>query len=175
MMNVAAEKKRYHGKYRGTVLLNVDPQKKGRILVEVPDVLGVGLSSWAMPCMSMAGMQAGVFMVPAMRSGVWVEFEGGDSDKPIWVGGYWGNGAEVPALAQATPPALGVFVVQTQNQNTLMLSDTPGPTGGFMIKTTSLGMITINDTGIIISNGKGASISMVGPTVTINAGALVIT
>ena len=36
-------------------------------------------------------------------------------------------------------------------------------------------MIMVNDVGITISNGKGASIVMAGPTVTINAGALVIT
>ena len=33
----------------------------------------------------------------------------------------------------------------------------------------------MNDVGITISNGKGASIAMIGPTVTINAGALVVT
>jgi hypothetical protein len=168
------EKQRFYGKYRGTVILNVDPMKKGRLLVQVPDVLGVGVSSWAEPCLPMAGIQAGMFMIPAPQSGVWVEFEGGDPDSPIWVGGYWGSAAEVPALAQATPPLLGVFTVQTLGQNTLMLSDTPGA-GGFLVKTMTLGMISITEAGIVISNGKGASIAMVGPTVTINAGALVVT
>ena len=36
-------------------------------------------------------------------------------------------------------------------------------------------MLIVNDTGIYIQNGKGASIIMVGPTVTINTGAMVIT
>lgn len=167
------DKKRWYGKYRGVVTQNIDPKKIGRVLVEVPDVLGPGLSSWAMPCLPMAGLQAGMFVVPPMQSGVWVEFEQGDADFPIWVGSFWGNAGEVPALAAATPPAIGVIALQTQLQNTLMLSDEPG-IGGFQLMTTSKAMITVNDTGILISNGKGASILMTGNTVTINDGALVV-
>ena len=39
---------------------------------------------------------------------------------------------------------------------------------------TTVAAMIVNDTGIIISNGKGATITMIGPTVTINAGALVV-
>ena len=35
-------------------------------------------------------------------------------------------------------------------------------------------MIVVNDSGIYIDNGKGASITMVGPTITINNGALTV-
>ena len=170
-----SEPQRYYGKYRGMVLNNVDPMKIGRVQVQVPDVIGPGLSSWAMPCAPYAGIQQGVFMIPPIGSGVWVEFEQGDPDYPIWVGGYWGSAAEVPALAQAVPPGLGVFVVQTLAQNTLTITDTPGPTGGLFFKSTTGATLMINDTGITIQNGKGASITMIGPTVTINAGALVVT
>ena len=55
---------RYYGKYRGTVIENIDPEQIGRVLVEVPDVLGLTPSSWAMPCVPAAGIQAGVFVVP---------------------------------------------------------------------------------------------------------------
>jgi hypothetical protein len=55
------------------------------------------------------------------------------------------------------------------------VSDLPGPTGGIMLKSTTGATIIVNDTGIYIQNGKGASIVMVGPTVTVNAGALVVT
>jgi hypothetical protein len=40
----------YYGKYRGTVLNNIDPLQIGRLLVQVPDVSGLLTSSWAMPC-----------------------------------------------------------------------------------------------------------------------------
>ena len=55
-----------------------------------------------------------------------------------------------------------------------MISDMPGPTGGILLKTMTGAMISINDIGITISNGKGAIIAMTGPAVNINAGALTI-
>lgn len=168
-------KEKYYGKHRGLVLNNIDPLQKARLLVQVPDVLGLGTSSWAMPCVPAAGIQMGVFVVPLIGAGVWVEFEGGDPDYPIWSGGYWGTAAEVPALALAGVPGNPNIVLQTSLQNTLVISDLPGPTGGIMLKSTTGASIIVNDTGIYIQNGKGASIVMVGPSVTINNGALMIT
>lgn len=166
---------KFYGKYRGTVLNNIDPMMQGRIMAIVPDVLGVVPSSWCMPCVPIAGMQTGVFVVPTIGAKVWVEFEGGNTDYPIWSGGFWGSAAEVPALALAGIPASPNIVLQTLAQNTMMVSDLPGPTGGIMLKSTTGASIIVNDTGIYIQNGKGASIVMVGPSVTINTGALVIT
>jgi uncharacterized protein involved in type VI secretion and phage assembly len=164
----------HYGKHRGLVLNNVDPEQRGRLLVQVPDVLGLGTSSWAMPNVPFAGPQLGAYMIPVIGAGVWVEFEGGDPDYPIWTGCFWGSAAEVPTLALAGVPASPNVVLQTQAQNTLVLSDVPG-TGGIMLKSTTGAMIVINDTGITISNGKGATIVLSGPTVTVNAGALVVT
>ncbi len=166
---------KYYGKYRGLVLNNIDPEQRGRLMVQVPDVLGLGLSSWAMPCVPMAGIQMGAYFVPLIGAGVWVEFEGGNPDYPIWTGGFWGSAAEVPALALAGIPGSPNIVLQTTGQNTLMISDLPGPTGGLMLKSATGASIIVNDTGIYIQNGKGASIVMTGPTTTINNGAMVIT
>ena len=163
---------KYYGKYRGTVLDNVDPMQMARLLVQVPDVSNILPSTWAMPCLPFAGIQSGMFVVPIIGSGVWIEFEQGDSDYPIWVGGFWGSAEEVPALALAGSPTLQQIVIQTTGQNTLMISDVPGPTGGILLKSTSGAMISISDTGIIISNGQGATIDMTGPSVTVNEGAL---
>jgi hypothetical protein len=66
------------------------------------------------------------------------------------------------------------IVLQTTQQNTLMISDTPGPTGGILLKSTTGAMISITDIGITITNGKGATILMTGPSVTVNEGALQI-
>lgn len=165
---------KYYGKYRGVVINNVDPLQKGRLLVQVPDVLGLSISSWAMPCVPIAGLQMGTYFVPIIGSGVWVEFEGGDPDYPIWVGGFWGTAAEVPALARLAPPVVPSFTLQTPLQNGVLINDVPGPTGGIMLKSATGATIIVNDTGIYIQNGKGASIVMVGPSVTINNGALVI-
>lgn len=163
---------KYFGKYRATVLNNIDPMQMGRLMVQVADVSNIIPSSWAMPCLPFTGIQSGVFVVPAIGSGVWVEFEQGDPDYPIWVGGYWGSAAEVPALALAAPPAVQQVVVQTTQMNTLVLSDMPGPTGGIILKSTSGAFIAINDVGITINNGQGATIVMAGPSITVNEGAL---
>jgi uncharacterized protein involved in type VI secretion and phage assembly len=171
----AATPRRYYGKFRGTVLNNIDPMQIGRVQVIVPDVTGVMLSSWAMPCAPVGGMQHGMFAVPPVGAGVWVEYEQGDPDYPIWVGCFWGTAPEVPALARAVPPGVPGLTMQTVLQNGMVISDVPGPTGGIMLKSATGATLIVNDTGIYIQNGKGASIVMVGPTVTVNQGALVIT
>ena len=167
--------RRYFGKYRGTVLSNIDPMQMGRLMAMVPDVLGLTPSTWAMPCAPVAGIQTGLVHLPPIGSGVWIEFEQGDPDYPIWVGGYWGSAAEVPALSKIVPPGLSGFTMQTTLQNGIVVCDLPGPAGGIMLKSATGATIIVNDTGIYIQNGKGASIVMTGPTVTINQGALVIT
>ena len=166
--------KQFHGKFRGTVLNNIDPMQIGRIMVTVPDVLGVTPTSWAMPCVPIAGKQMGTYVIPQIGAGVWIEFEQGNPDYPIWVGGYWGIAAEVPVLALAGVPASPSIVLQTALQNTIVISDLPGPTGGIMLKSTTGATLIVNDTGIYIQNGKGASLVMVGPSVTVNAGALTV-
>jgi uncharacterized protein involved in type VI secretion and phage assembly len=165
---------KYFGKYRGMVINNVDPMQMGRLMVQVPDISGLIPSTWAMPCFPVTGKQMGVWAVPLIGSGVWVEFEQGDPDYPIWVGCFPGSAADVPALALAGNPVSPSIVLQTSLQNTLMISDMAGPTGGILLKTTTGAMISINDIGITISNGKGAVIAMTGPSVNINAGALTI-
>lgn len=164
----------YFGKYRGTVINNVDPMVIGRIQAMVPDVAGLLPSSWAMPCLPVAGINMGVFTVPPMGAGVWIEFERGDPDFPIWVGGYWGSAAETPTLSKIVPPAVAGITLQTTLKNGIVISDVPGPTGGIMIQTTAGALISVSDTGIIISNGKGAIINMTGPTTDINASALTV-
>jgi uncharacterized protein involved in type VI secretion and phage assembly len=169
-----SEPKKYFGKYRGTVLNVVDPEQRGRIQVMVPDVSGFALSSWAMPAFPIGGIQMGMFSLPLPGSGVWIEFEQGDLDYPIWTGIFFGSAAEVPLMAHLVPPAVPGIVLQTVLQNGLLISDVPGPTGGIMLKTTAGAMILINEIGITISNGQGAMIQMTGPSVVINGGALTI-
>jgi uncharacterized protein involved in type VI secretion and phage assembly len=163
-----------YGKYRGTVVNNIDPLQIGRIQAMVPDVAGVVPGTWAMPCVPVAGINTGFFTVPMVGAGVWIEFERGDPDYPIWVGGYWGSAAEVPALAHAVPPGVNGFTLQTPLKNGLVVSDMPGPTGGILIQTTTGAMISVSDVGIVISNGQGAVINMTGPTVDVNLGALTV-
>lgn len=80
------------GKYRGIVTGNDDTsQQRGRLHVKVPAVLG-DLEIWAEPCVPYAGDGVGLFAMPPVDAGVWIEFEGGDVSFPIWVGCYWRDG-----------------------------------------------------------------------------------
>jgi hypothetical protein len=178
--------KKYYGKYRGTVINNVDPEQRGRIMAMVPDVLGMTPSSWALPCLPIAGKQNGVYVVPKIGDGVWIEFEQGDPDYPIWVGGFWGSAAEVPLGALAGNPADPSIVIQSLLQQSVIVSDMPPSvpppvmppaptTGGIILRSATGASIVVNDAGVFISNGKGATINMIGPAITINDGALVIT
>ena len=61
---------RYYGKYRATVFSNVDPEGRGRIQAIVPDVLGITPSTFALPCLPVAGKQSGAFFVPEIGAGI---------------------------------------------------------------------------------------------------------
>jgi hypothetical protein len=169
---------RFYGKYRGTVLLNLDPQGIGRILASVPAVSALLPTSWCMPCYPLAGKLQGISYVPQIGAGVWIEFEGGDPDKPVWTGCFWGLEAELPTDATKASitnnPVSPSIVLQNTLQNVVIISDLPGPTGGITLRSLTGAKIVVNDTGIYIDNGKGASITLLGPTVTINNGAMTI-
>jgi Type VI secretion system/phage-baseplate injector OB domain len=162
-------KKRFFGKYRGLVIDNLDPLQIGRIQAQVPDVLGEAPSSWALPCIPAAGAR------PAALSSRQSARRYGS----IWTGGRWGLVADVPvaALTPAPIPPGQNIVLQTTGQNALVLSDAPpSPAGGGVALSAAGGaMIVMNDTGVTISNRKGATITLIGPTVSINSGAVTVT
>lgn len=94
----------FFGKYRGKVTANKDPLFLGRVQVSVPAIFGEGRQSWAMPCSPYAGKDIGFFAIPPLDTNVWVEFEGGDPDYPIWTGCFWGDN-ELPQNARVNDPA----------------------------------------------------------------------
>lgn len=167
---------RFLGKYRGMVVNNVDPEQRGRLQAQVPDVLGPSITSWALPCFPCGGVGSGMVSVPAPGAGVWIEFEQGDPDFPVWTGIFFGSMAEMPGLAQSAPPPTPAITLQTPLGNGCIISDGLGPTGvgGITLTTPTGAMIAVNEVGITISNGKGAQITLTGPTVDINNGALTV-
>ncbi|OUL98514.1 phage baseplate assembly protein V [Variovorax sp. JS1663] len=180
MTTTSGEGGSFHGKYRATVLQNIDPEQRGRLQLMIPDVLGPLPSTWAEACVPLAGPTGppmGVYMVPPIGAGVWVEFERGDPNYPVWVGCRWGGQSDIPLLAKAGLPASPNIVMQTLGQQTLVISDAPPTpaTGGIVLKSATNAMVVVNDSGIYITNGKGASITLVGPTVLVNNGALSVT
>jgi hypothetical protein len=177
--------RQFFGKYRGKVENNIDPLVMGRVQVSVPAVLGEGNLSWAMPCAPYAGAGVGFFAIPPVGANIWVEFEGGDPDNPIWSGGFWGLG-EAPAT-----PAIPQMKVFKTDGVTITISDLPGA-GGLTIEVSPpvvalpLKMV-FDSTGIQIEATPGsikmspssietklaaASVKLSPVTVSINDGAL---
>lgn len=80
------------GKYRGRVLNNIDPLGLGRIMAEVPEVFGLGVTGWALPAFPFAGLNHGLILIPEIGDSVWIEFEHGDPNYPIWTGSWLSEG-----------------------------------------------------------------------------------
>jgi uncharacterized protein involved in type VI secretion and phage assembly len=158
----------FYGKYRGVVTDNRDPLLLGRLRAKVSDVLGDEESGWALPSFPYAGDGVGLFLVPPTDAWVWVEFEHGDPDYPIWTGCFWTNGqqAKIPAS-----PAVAEMKVLKTDEATITLNDLPG-IGGVTIETKSGMKIVMNALGIEINNGQGGSIKLTGPQVSVNEDAL---
>ncbi len=155
---------------------NLDPLQIRRIQAIVPDVgsptprlLGHAMRpdskdrTWVSSALPMVG------------SGVWIEFERGDPDYPISVGCWLEHDRRAACVVANRAAGRAGITLQTALKNGVVISDTPGPTGGILIQTTTGAMISVSDVGIVISNGKGAMINMIGPTTDINAAALTVT
>lgn len=158
----------FYGKYRGTVVNNLDPMTRGRVQVSVPAVLGDGRLSWAEACVPYAGDQVGLFAVPPVGANVWVEFEGGDPGYPILAGCFWGQG-------QAPGDGLPTTKVFKSDGVTVTANDLPGG-GGLTVEVAPPVVstpITLACTSSGIELSVGASkIVLSAASVSINNGAL---
>jgi uncharacterized protein involved in type VI secretion and phage assembly len=161
-------KGQFLGKYRGVVTDNKDPWMLGRVRAKVEDVLGDNESGWAMPCVPYAGKKVGLFLIPPVNASVWIEFEHGDPDYPIWTGCFWGKG-DVPAN-----PASAEMKVLKTDLCTITLNDAAGNDG--VTIETAVGMkIVLNQSGIEINDGQGGKIRLSAMEVSVNDGALEVT
>jgi len=156
------------GKYRGTVVDNMDPLRRGRVRVSV-ETLGKGQLNWAEACVPYAGDEVGLFAVPPVGAQVWVEFEDGDTDLPIVSGCFWNPKQAPPGSGLPTSTVLKTGGV------TLTLDATPGD-GGLTIEVAQPAVSTpmrlsCTSTGIELSIGA-SKIKMTAASVSVNDGAL---
>jgi uncharacterized protein involved in type VI secretion and phage assembly len=110
------------GLYRGIVRDVDDPEEKGRVRVEVHELLGAGrLTNWASYCAPFGGGGAGFFMLPRPGDGVWVMFERGEPTRPVWIG-FWFNAED------ARPAEAGkeVRVLRSKSGHQIALGDEDG-------------------------------------------------
>ena len=174
--------RRFYGKYRGFVVNTEDPKRLGRVRLQVPSVLGREVvTGWAMPCVSYGGQKnQGFLSIPEVGAGVWVEFEEGDLEFPIWVGTFWsepGGESEIPALNGADgkelkneqkPPTRKI--IKTQKGHTIQFEDADGEEMVTIIQRINKDLcnfITLKNDGITISSAGDVKIT--GKNVTIEA------
>jgi uncharacterized protein involved in type VI secretion and phage assembly len=161
-------RQRFVGRYRGVVVDNRDPSNLGRLRTTVPDVYGSELSGWALPSVPYAGRGVGLFLVPPVDALVWVEFEHGDPEYPVWTGCFWGDG-EVPTV----PAAPDTKILKTEAGSVTISDDPAAP--GITIETPAGMKVVISSSGIEITTGRGSSVKLSGPQVSVNDGALEVT
>jgi uncharacterized protein involved in type VI secretion and phage assembly len=153
---------RYYGKYRGTVV-DVEASTM-RVKADVPSVLPGASSGWCMPCVPYAGSDVGFLMLPAVGTGVWIEFEGGDVSYPIWTGCFWNSG-EIPSEASAT-----VQAIITKAGSLSFDDDDPSIT----LQDTGSNSVKIDSNGVTSTSGSN-SVAVGSSSVNVNDGALEVT
>ena len=122
----------YFGKYRGVVMNNIDPEEKGPHPGDGALDRGPACRpARRCPVCPSAGMQAGFYTVPPLQAGVWIEFEAGDIDKPIWSGCYYTMASAFPrACPRPRSGRSAASFMQTMGQTTLMILGRAGADWG---------------------------------------------
>lgn len=163
---------RFYGKYRGFVVDNADPEQLGRLKLKVPSVLGSDVvTGWAMPCVPYGGdANQGFLFIPEVDAGVWVEFEEGDMEFPIWVGTFWskpGSDTELPKPNDADGTEQGSVqdpptrkIIKTKKGHTIQFEDKDGEEMVMIKEAENGNVITMNKDGVKITGTTGNFLEM---------------
>jgi hypothetical protein len=96
---------KYYGKYRGDgAPQRGSAQHRRASPPMVPDVSALMADHVGAAVSARRRHSVRVCVIPPMGAGVWIEFEQGDPDYPIWTGGFWGSAAEVPPFVRQRLP-----------------------------------------------------------------------
>jgi uncharacterized protein involved in type VI secretion and phage assembly len=176
---------RRYGKFRGFVVDNADPQKRARLKLRVPSVLGEQDSDWALPCLPFGGLaDQGLFAVPELDAQVWVEFEEGDIHRPVWVGTFWQVEADVPQPAALNPPT--TRLLRTPSGHTLQFDDEDGAEKITLFHPKEAMLVIDEDGTVALTDAKGAKLTLdaaaesinvedsSGNTITMNSSGIVV-
>lgn len=171
---------RFYGKYRGFVVDNQDPETRGRLKLRVPSLLGDQDTGWALPCSPFGGLRnQGLFMIPEVDAQVWVEFEEGNLNNPIWVGVFWQQAADTPEEGALNEPT--TRVLKTPSGHVLQFDDAEGEEqfrlahpAGTELTVNAAGTVTYTDAGgssitldaeanrIVIADSNGNTVTLDG-------------
>ena len=121
------EQSRFYGKYRG-IVRDID-ESLCLIKAEVPAIYEEQQSPWAVPALPFAGGSHGLVLLPEVGDGVWIEFEAGDIDRPIWSGCWFASG-EQPDPAGVRKRVLGTStghkIVLDEDRNEIQIQHPGG-------------------------------------------------
>ncbi len=149
----------YYGKYRGFVVDNEDPDQRGRLKVSVPSVFGQQETYWALPCSPFGGLaEQGLFMIPEVDAQVWVEFEEGNQDSPIWVGVFWQTTEAIPSEAQKSPPT--TRIIKTPAGHLLQFDDESGKEKLRLTHSTGAELNVDENGSVKLTDANGALLTM---------------
>ena len=155
------------GLFRGVVTNVDDPEGLGRIKATVHELLGeASETDWASPCVPLAGGGSGWLMLPKTNDPVWIAFEAGDINRPVWLG-LWFNKTDTPP-AGADPD---VRVLESKSGHRLELGDADGAeyvrlshTSGALVEMDSEGNVLLTPTGDNVKIGSGSLMKLVNET-----------
>ena len=108
---------RFYSTYRGIVINNEDPLKLNRLQIEVPDITQTLV--WAYPKGQPGPLQSGAkYLTPEINDVVFVEFQSGDPNYPLWSYCGWAKTQVPPELEKKE-----VIGIVTPNGNKIFLDD----------------------------------------------------
>lgn len=151
--------RRRYGKYRGIVQDNEDPKELGRLRVTVPSLLGNEATTWALPSLPFGGLsQQGMFFIPEKKSRVWIEFEEGDINRPIWTGVFWEKKQDLPNDAARPTPT--TRVLQTPSGHRLQFDDEDGARRVRLTHATAAELVLDDDGSVELTNSGGMTLKL---------------
>ena len=151
---------RFYSIYTGIVEDNDDPLQMHRLKVSVPSVMG-GITQWAFAKGSPGGFNCGAkLLTPDIGDLVYVEFEFGNPDKPLWTYNGWGEDEMPQELAD--PDVMGVV---TPNGNIITVNDKTGDLSIHLNGNTSIQLdgdfIVQSKDSVCIGGEKGTAINAI--------------
>jgi uncharacterized Zn-binding protein involved in type VI secretion len=149
------------GKHRGFVVDNADPEKKAQVRAKVPALFGDQVLPWALPCLPFGGLaDQGFFSVPEPDAQIWIEFEGGDPDRPIWTGACWQAQGDAPKDVGGDDPEPTTRIFKTPKGHFWLFEDADNAEQIHLAHSAGA-TLDIDDKGTIaLTDAKGGTITM---------------
>ena len=156
------------GIWRGVVTNVNDPEGLGRIKAKVHELFGNDdETDWASYCTPFGGHGCGWFSLPSpvtpgadkpqAGDGVWIMFEAGDINRPVWLG-FWYSKVDKPPVGADKD----TVVLQTRAGHRIELSDKPGSehvkvtdkAGNSILLDSTSGAVTVHAAKVVVNAGQ---------------------